>query len=137
MKKISVSGSVGRARLLRKNMTEAEKKLWALLSRRNLAGVRFRRQVPLGPYIVDFASHEVKLIIELDGGQHAVQSSADAKRSEFLNMQGYRVLRFWNNDVMDNLEGVHGTILENLRLTSPHSDLSPAMEKGDRPAENN
>ena len=137
MKKIAAVGSNSRARHLRKNMTEAEKKLWTLLSRRNLAGVRFRRQVPFGPYIVDFASHEAKLIIELDGGQHAIQSSADAKRSEFLNLQGYRVLRFWNNDVIGNLEGVHRTIIENQESILSHPNPSPAVEKGDGPVENN
>jgi very-short-patch-repair endonuclease len=89
---------------LRTFMTDAEQKLWrALRSRRVTA--KFRRQVPLGPYVVDFVCFEVKLIVEVDGGQHA-DNPRDLDRDRYFINQGYRVLRFWNNDVLKNLEGV-------------------------------
>jgi very-short-patch-repair endonuclease len=97
--------TAARARTLRQNQTEAEKKLWSVLRRRALDGHYFRRQRPIGPYFVDFVCAKKKLIIELDGGQHAIQVAADARRTAFLEKQGYRVLRFWNNDVLTNLEG--------------------------------
>ena len=89
---------------LRTYMTDAEQKLWRALRSRG-AGTKFRRQVPLGPYIVDFVCFESKLIVELDGGQHA-ESARDARRDRYFTDQGYRVLRFWNNDVLKNMEGV-------------------------------
>jgi very-short-patch-repair endonuclease len=89
---------------LRTNMTDAEQKLWRALRSRGV-GPKFRRQVPLGPFIVDFVCFEAKLIIEVDGGQHA-DSQRDAKRDRYFMDHGYRVLRFWNNDVLKNLEGV-------------------------------
>jgi very-short-patch-repair endonuclease len=100
-----------RSQELRRDMTDAERKLWSVLSARQLGGVKFRRQVPLGPYIADFASHEAKLIIEIDGGQHAENRSHEDVRSAFLRDEGYQVLRFWNNDVLGNLEGVHAIIV--------------------------
>ena len=99
-----------RARKLRQNQTEAEKLLWSRLRRRQMAGVRFRRQVPIGPYIVDFASHEAKLVIEVDGGQHDRDSDAEKARTERIERDGYRVLRFWNNEVLGNIDGVVQTI---------------------------
>jgi very-short-patch-repair endonuclease len=89
---------------LRTNMTDAEQKLWRALRSRSV-GPKFRRQVPLGPYVVDFVCFDSKLIVEVDGGQHA-DSVGDAKRDRYFSVQGYRVLRFWNNDVLKNLEGV-------------------------------
>jgi len=94
-----------RARQLRKNPTEAEKKLWSLLRLKQFDGHRFRRQAPIGPYIVDFFCPAAKLIIELDGGQHAVNAEADQIRTDWLQVHGYRVLRFWNNEILTNPEG--------------------------------
>ncbi|HMT14342.1 MAG TPA: DUF559 domain-containing protein [Aestuariivirga sp.] len=96
------------ARHLRRNATDAERKLWQELRMLRNEGLHFRRQVPLGRYIADFACHGRRLIIELDGGQHGLASHMwkDAERSAELARSGYRVLRFWNCDVMDNFEGV-------------------------------
>ena len=87
-------------------MTEAEQRLWSALRRRQLDGLRFRRQVPLGGFIVDLACYDARLVIELDGGQHAESEAEDAARSQWLEERGFRVLRFWNNDIFENLEGV-------------------------------
>ena len=94
-----------RARELRRNMTDAGRIVWRAL-RANQLGARFRRQVPLGPYIADFVCFECRLIIEVDGGQHAERFAYDDERSRFLRESGYRVVRFWNNDVLGNLAGV-------------------------------
>jgi very-short-patch-repair endonuclease len=95
-----------RAEVLRRQSTEAEKKLWLHLRNRQIEGVKFRRQAPIGAYIADFLAVDALLIIELDGGQHSDQASYDDKRTAWLQQQGYRVLRFWNNDVLANTEGV-------------------------------
>ena len=100
------------ARELRKNPTEAERRLWEKLKRRQIAAVRFRRQQPIGPFIVDFVCFERQVIVEVDGGQHAEQVSYDKQRTCWLETQGYRVLRFWNNDVLSNTEAVAQTILD-------------------------
>ena len=92
------------ARDLRQQMTDAERFLWSRLRRRFL-GAKFRRQVPLGPYIVDFACMRSKLVIEVDGGQH-LENLADAARDRWLAENGFRVLRFWNHEVLQNLDGV-------------------------------
>src|SRR5439155_25057178 len=106
MKKHPAPGAPIRARDLRRQMTEAEKAVWAMLRSRQLGGHRFRRQVPLGRYIADFVCHEARLIVEIDGGQHDPSVTSEIERSRFLESQGYRILRFWNNDVQQNLEGV-------------------------------
>ena len=90
---------------LRKELTPTERKLWVCL-RNNQLGVNFRRQHAIGHYITDFCSPNAKLIIELDGSQHLDQVEYDQERTEYLKEQGYRVIRFWNNDVMNNIEGV-------------------------------
>jgi very-short-patch-repair endonuclease len=95
-----------RARELRTNLTDAERCLWHALRHKQLGGHRFRRQVPLGPYIVDFVCLAARLIIEVDGGQHSERMEADARRTEWLEGQGFRVIRFWNNDVLGTIEGV-------------------------------
>jgi very-short-patch-repair endonuclease len=102
------------ARSLRKNQTEAERRLWRELRQRAI-GVRFRRQAPIGPYIVDFVSFERKLVIELDGGQH-LENPKDEIRDAWLTQSGLRVLRFWNNEVLANTEGVMTVILRALGL---------------------
>ena len=93
------------ARTLRHNATDVETIMWKLLRGRRLAGAKFRRQLPIGPFIADFACIQHKLVVELDGGQHA-ESATDEKRDEYLAANGWRVLRFWNNDVTGNRDGV-------------------------------
>jgi very-short-patch-repair endonuclease len=95
-------------------MTDAERLLWRALRDKQINGHRFRRQHPVGPYITDFSCIEQKVVIELDGGQHQDQLAYDEQRTVFLRSQGWRVLRFWNNDVMNNIEGVLLRITENL-----------------------
>jgi very-short-patch-repair endonuclease len=99
-----------RARTLRQNLTDAERRLWFHLRRKQLNGHRFRRQVPIGPYIADFVCFEAKLVIEVDGGQHNDDAEKDARRTALMESQGYRVLRFWNNEVLGNTDGVLETI---------------------------
>jgi very-short-patch-repair endonuclease len=101
------------ARTLRQTATDAERRLWATLRSRQLAGFKFRRQHPIGPYIVDFVCTRHGLFIEADGGQHA-DDGADARRTRWLESQGWRVLRFWNNDIMTNIDSVLATILSAL-----------------------
>ena len=101
------------ARKLRRDMTDAERKLWSILRGRQLEGYRFRRQEPIDQYIVDFICFEARLIIEVDGGQH-FESEADRKRDAHLEWRGFRVLRFWNNDVLSNPDGVFQIILDAL-----------------------
>jgi very-short-patch-repair endonuclease len=97
------SGSIDRARRLRRDATDAEKKLWRAL-REAFPHAKFRRQSPVGPYIADFLSFRHMLIIEADGAQHTPE--ADARRTAYLEREGYRVLRFWNNEVLENCDGV-------------------------------
>jgi very-short-patch-repair endonuclease len=104
------------ARKLRRGATDTERVMWFLLRDRRLAGVKFRRQVPIGPYVADFASIQNHLIIELDGGQHA-DNAGDARRDAFLKANGWRVLRFWNNEALSNREGVLQVIHEALTPT--------------------
>jgi very-short-patch-repair endonuclease len=94
------------ARNLRRNQTEAEKRLWARLRNRQLCRAKFRRQHAIGYFYADFVCIEARLIVELDGGQHGLQSDRDRMRTDFLEREGFRVIRFWNNDVMSNMEGV-------------------------------
>ncbi len=110
-----------RARRLRRQSTDAEEALWWKLRDRRLAGVRFRRQAPIGSYIADFASHERKLIVELDGGQHADRRAYDARRTRWLESRGYRVLRFWNDDVLLRMPSVLEVIARELRESPPES----------------
>ncbi len=102
------------ARKLRAEMTDAERFLWQHIRKRQL-NHKFRRQQSIGAFIVDFICFEKKLILELDGGQHDVQLDADQTRTKWLEQQGYKVLRFWNNDVLTNIEGVIDSILQALR----------------------
>ena len=99
-----------RSRELRANATDAERKLWAQLSARKVAGVRFNTQFPIGPFICDFVSRTAKLAIEIDGGQHDWNAAADLGRTRFIAARGFAVLRFWNNEVLENIEGVVATI---------------------------
>jgi len=103
-----------RAHTLRADHTDAEALLWNRLRDRRLAGVKFRRQHPIGPYVVDFCCIERHLVVEVDGGQHADAESGDEKRSAYLASFGLKVLRFWNSDVLANIEGVLAQIAEHL-----------------------
>jgi very-short-patch-repair endonuclease len=120
-----------RARSLRRNFTEAEKAVWALVRAHRLQGASFRRQIPIGPYIVDFVSHGARLVIEVDGGQHFEDKhlKADARRDAFLASKGYRVLRFTNLDVLKKREGVFETIVEALKK-SPLPNPPPQAGEG-------
>ena len=101
-----------RAKTLRKILTDAERRLWQKLKRRQIATVKFRRQQPIGPFIVDFVCFERRVIVEVDGGQHAEQVPYDEQRTSWLEAQGYRVLRFWSNDVLANTEAVAQAIFD-------------------------
>ncbi len=104
-------------------MTEAERRVWQILRSRQIEDYRFRRQVPIGRYIADFVCHEAPLIVEIDGGQHDRSSPREAERSGFLQNEGYSVLRFWNNEVLENLDGVHQTIADEVGRITPTQTL--------------
>jgi len=110
---------IERARELRAEMTDAETKLWWRRRGRQIGGHRFRRQVPIGPYIVDFACLAAKLVIEVDGGQHFDEAERDERRTAWLEERGFRVLRFWNPDVLTNIDGVLDAVLLALHATPP------------------
>src|SRR5258708_21661086 len=116
----------GRARSLRQNPTEAERRLWRALRERQVQGLRFRRQHPIPPYVVDFACLEAQLVIEVDGGQHSA-SPTDERRSAYLSKLGWRVLRFWNNEVLENMAGV----LEKIIAECPHPVPPPPLRAGE------
>ncbi len=111
-----------RARQLRRQQTDVETKLWIRLRDRQLCGAKFRRQHPIGPYIVDFCCPDRGLVVELDGGQHAEQTLADQARTRLIEADGYRVVRFWDHEVLDRMD----TILEEIvrLLSNPHPSLS-------------
>ena len=105
------------ARALRRRMTEAEKLMWSKLRDRRLGGVKFKRQKPIAGYIVDFVALDLKLIVEVDGGQHSHRASKDAARTEVLEKAGYHVVRFWNHDVLGNIEGVLEALIQELNIS--------------------
>ncbi len=129
---------LGHAKRLRSNQTEAEQRLWYHLRAHRFLGLKFKRQKPVGRYVVDFVCLEHRLVIEIDGGQHSEQTAYDQRRDAWLRSQGYSVLRFWNNDVMQRLESV----LEQIRLAlspgpsptsgrgGPDDSLSPRAGRG-------
>jgi very-short-patch-repair endonuclease len=119
------------ARLLRKEMTYAERWLWYELRAKRFAEKEFRRQAPIGDYIVDFVCHEARLIVELDGGQHALLVDKDNARTAWLNSRGFRVLRFWNSQVFEESDEVLETIWNALRVV-PSPQPSPARGEGAR-----
>src|ERR1700728_4658021 len=122
------SNERSRARSMRGTPTDSELRLWRLLRDRRLNGIKFRPQVPIGPYIVDFLCVGAKLIVEADGSQHA-ESLPDKARDAYLESQGWKVLRFWNNEVLQNREGVLETILAHARPSSgPSGHLLPEGE---------
>ena len=109
----------GVAKRLRLEATDAERVLWREVRAHRFAGFKFKRQEPLGLYVVDFVCYEAKLIVELDGGQHANQQEADAERTRWLESRGFRVVRFWNNDVLTNIAGVMHEIEKILNSSRP------------------
>lgn len=111
-----------RARSFRKNMTDAEQRIWYFLRDRRLNGYKFVREQVIGSFIVDFVCRSKKLIIELDGGQHIENADYDKKRSEFLQKKGYKILRIWNDEVFVNIDGILEAIL-NLLEEEPKSHL--------------
>src|SRR5215472_1974494 len=121
VKKEPSPGARDRARTLRRAMTEAERRLWQMLRSRQNQGWRFRRQVPIGGFIADFVCHEARLIVEIDGGQHDPSTEEETGRTRFLEGEGYRVLRFWSNEVLDNPEGVRSAITEHLQRDDPRA----------------
>jgi very-short-patch-repair endonuclease len=122
--------SVTIARNLRRGQTDAERKLWFRLRDRRVVGLKFRRQMPLGRYIVDFCCESARLVIEVDGGQHS--EVRDLARTRELEAMGYLVLRFWNNDVLTNTDGVIESVLDTLHrltLVPPHPSPLPTGER--------
>ena len=115
--------------LLRTNATDTEQKIWYFLRNRQFEQFKFRRQHPIGVYIVDFVCLEQKLIVELDGGQHAEKTPYDTRRTKTLREKGFRILQFWNHDVLQNTDGVLDTIFAELTVDpSP----SPSPRNGER-----
>ena len=122
---------VPRARALRRDPTEAEKKLWIYLRDIFPGKSHFRRQATIGPYFADFACHQTKVVIEVDGGQHA-DNARDERRTDYLVSRGYRVLRFWNHDVLSNIEGVLESICTSLGVDgSPPPPTPPRRRRGE------
>jgi very-short-patch-repair endonuclease len=121
---------VPRARALRRDATEAEKMLWQHLRQPPFKEHHFRRQATIGPYFADFASHKIRIVVEVDGGQHSV-SASDEVRTRYLEANGYRVLRFWNNDVLKNISGVLSIIDATVNADRPPTrDPSPPQAGG-------
>lgn len=115
-------------RKLSNSATDAERQLWQYLRGRQMEGCKFRRQHPFGDYILDFVCLERKLVIELDGGQHADDVQYDHSRSQRLEQSGFTVIRFWNNEVFDNIEGVVEVIQNMLSLKAASSPPNPPLE---------
>jgi very-short-patch-repair endonuclease len=132
VRKIDGTEALARVRQLRREMTPAEDLLWGRLRSRRLEGFKFRSQVWLGPFIADFFCWEAKLIVEVDGAQHADRVGYDSARSEQLAGQGYKVLRFWNNEVLGDLEVVLAKIRTELLARVP-SPSRPAAQAGPLP----
>jgi len=115
------------AKTLRTKSTDVERFLWRRLQAKQLEGLKFRRQQPIGKYIVDFVCFEKKIIVEVDGGQHSAEIEKDKERDEWLHKQGFKVLRFWNNEVLINIQGVLEMIRSNC-LSHPPLNPLPSRE---------
>jgi very-short-patch-repair endonuclease len=112
---------------MRSTRTNAEHRLWQILRAKRFAGYKFKRQLPIDPYVADFVCLRARLIVEADGGQHA-ESIRDARRDAYLKSQGFRILRFWNNEIFENEDGVLTSIFN--ALTAPLPNPSPAEGRG-------
>lgn len=119
------------ARELRRNSTDAERLLWRHLKAKQLEGLKFRRQEQIGRFIADFVCYEKGLIVEADGGQHALEKEKDEERTQWLNSQGFTVLRFWNHEILTNIDGVLETIWTQCLTPSPQP--SPTRGEGAKP----
>ena len=128
-----MASRVSTARRLRRDQTDAERKLWFSLRDRRLDGLKFRRQMPVNSYVVDFCCESARLIVELDGGQHSERAAEDAKRTAGLEAYGFLVLRFWNNDVLSNIDGVVETIVATAAQEPPHPNPLPNGEREQAP----
>jgi len=117
-------------RTLRNNMSDAEQALWNLLRGRQIYGLKFRRQHPFGDYILDFVCLENKLVIEVDGGQHGQQAGYDESRTQELQAAGFHVLRFWNNEILKEIEAVREKIWLAVQELQPHPPPSLPLERG-------
>jgi len=127
-----MTGKTEIAKRLRRHQTDAERVLWFRLRDRRLGGWKFRRQMSLNGLVVDFCCPDARLVLELDGGQHADRTEQDAARTKNLETAGYLVLRFWNNDVISNIDGVLEEILKSLNpqlLEPPHPNPLPIGER--------
>ena len=109
--------NINLAKNLRKNITKQEYKLWNIIRAGRFYGYKFKRQTPIGNYIVDFVCRDAKIIIEIDGGQHASNIEEDNERTEYLNSKGYKVYRFWNNEIDENIDGVYQKLKEIFGIT--------------------
>jgi very-short-patch-repair endonuclease len=127
-----VKVALTKARKLRHHTTDTELRLWHALRNRQVRDFKFKRQAPQGPYIIDFLCIEAKLIVEVDGGQHSGRAVADQIRTAHLEQGGYRVLHFWNNEVLTNLEGVLEIIADELGAKYPLTQPSPRGERAPR-----
>lgn len=128
---IKINSQTEKSRQLRKNMTSQERKLWSIIRERRFFGCRFRRQFPIGSYIVDFVCREKKIIIEIDGGQHNEKQNIeyDNKRTEFLKSEGFQVIRFWNNDVDSNMDGVYERLKEVFKIDDKITPPQPSPSR--------
>jgi very-short-patch-repair endonuclease len=126
---MELRSDIGKARQLRLSATDAERTLWTHLRSRRLGQFKFRRQLPIAGFVVDFVCLETRLIVELDGGQHAERSDYDERRTAILGKHGFRVLRFWNDDVLTKLEAVLEEILQQSE-PPPSPQPSPASGRG-------
>ena len=124
-----MTNTLSHAKEMRRAPTDAERQLWSRLRAKRLNGWKFRRQQPIGPYIADFACLDARLIVEVDGSQHA-DSARDAARDDWLGAQGFRIMRFWNNEVLENEDGVLVTILAALEPPLPNPSPQPLSRKG-------
>ena len=128
---IKINSQIEKSRQLRKNMTSQERKLWSIIRERRFFGYRFRRQFPIGSYIVDFVCREKRIIIEIDGGQHnEIQNiEYDNKRTEFLKSEGFQVIRFWNYDVDNNMDGIYERLKEVFKIDDKITPLQPSPSR--------
>jgi len=128
MKRVMANNLTSIAKQLRKNSTDAENLLWMRLQRKQVEGLKFRRQEPIGNYIVDFVCFECKVVVEVDGGQHVDDKDRDRHRDERLGVDGFKVLRFWNHEVLQNIDAVLEVIRDNC---VNHPPLTPPIKGGE------